>query len=107
MELSPLAWRLKGTDLSKLGKLLDCEPKMETNSKDPRNIEENMIHLLSSWRDALPIGTDIRSLLVDKLQHDFPDEKDYLLRRTQLESMPSYMYTILICDQYSVNAYTE
>ena len=90
MELSPLAWRLKGTDLSKLGKLLDYEPQMVPNSKDPRNIEDNMIHLLSAWRDALPIGTDIRSLLVDKLQHDFPDEKVYLLRRTQLESRQSY-----------------
>ena len=91
MELSPLAWRLKGTNVTKLAKLLGHDSGNLSKSTNPGNNEENILNLLTSWRDCQPIGCNIRGLLVDKLQVEFPGEKENLLRRTQLESTPSAM----------------
>ena len=96
MELSPLAWRLKGTNLTKLAKLLGYDSTNLPKSTDPGSNEENILNLLTSWRDSQPIGSDIRGLLVEKLQAEFPEEKENLLRRTQLESTPSAMICLII-----------
>ena len=91
MELSPLAWRLKGTNVTKLATLLGHDSGNLPKSTNLGNSEENILNLLTSWRDSQPIGCNIRGLLVDKLQVEFPGEKVNLLRRTQLESTPSAM----------------
>ena len=91
MELSPLAWRLKGTNVTKLAKLLGHDSGNLPKSTSLGNNEQNILNLLTSWRDSQPVGCNIRGLLVDKLQVEFPGEKENLLRRTQLESTPSAM----------------
>ena len=89
MELSPLAQRLKRAELSKLARLLGFDPQTQPIKKDPNNPEIGILHLLTSWRDAQPIGSDIRGILVEQLQQDFPDEKENLLRKSHLQSMQS------------------
>ena len=95
MELSPLAWRLKETNLTKLAKLLGHDSGNLPKSTDPGSNEKNILNLLTSWRGSQPIGSDIRGLLVEKLQTEFPEEKENLLRRTQLESTPSAMICLI------------